>query len=43
MKTNFDKYIEEQLKDPELADRFERAGEAWDAAYEKAVYDEEQN
>jgi len=31
-KTNFDKYLEEQLKDPEFAARFERAGEAWDVA-----------
>ena len=32
MKTNFDKYLEEQLKDPDFAERFERAGEAWDVA-----------
>ncbi len=31
-KTNFDKYLEEQLKDPAFAARFERAGEAWDVA-----------
>ena len=31
-KTNFDKYLEVQLKDPEFAARFERAGEAWDVA-----------
>ena len=31
-KTNFDLYLEEQLKDPEFAARFERAGEAWDVA-----------
>jgi transcriptional regulator with XRE-family HTH domain len=31
-KTNFDVYLEEQLKDPEFAERFERAGEAWDVA-----------
>ena len=31
-KTNFDNYLEEQLKDPEVAARFERAGEAWDVA-----------
>ena len=31
-KTNFDLYLEEQLKDPEFAERFERAGEAWDVA-----------
>jgi transcriptional regulator with XRE-family HTH domain len=29
-KTNFDKYLEEQLQDPDFAARFERAGEAWD-------------
>jgi len=32
MKTNFDVYLEEQLKDPDFAERFERAGEAWDVA-----------
>jgi transcriptional regulator with XRE-family HTH domain len=31
-KTNFDRYLEEQLKDPDFAERFERAGEAWDVA-----------
>ena len=31
-KTNFDAYLEEQLKDPDFANRFERAGEAWDVA-----------
>src|SRR5437899_602592 len=31
-KTNFDRYLEEQLKDPDFAERFERAGEAWDIA-----------
>ena len=31
-KTNFDLYLEEQLKDPGFAERFERAGEAWDVA-----------
>jgi hypothetical protein len=30
-KTNFDRYLEEQLKEPAFAARFERAGEAWDA------------
>jgi len=30
--TNFDKYLEEQLKDPDFAARFEKAGEAWDVA-----------
>ena len=31
-KTNFDHYLEEQLQDPSIAARFERAGEAWDVA-----------
>src|SRR5438876_3572790 len=31
-KTNFDLYLEEQLKDPVFAERFEKAGEAWDVA-----------
>jgi transcriptional regulator with XRE-family HTH domain len=30
--TNFDRYLEEQLKDPDFAARFRRAGEAWDVA-----------
>ena len=31
-KTNFDRYLEEQLKDPDFAERFKAAGEAWDIA-----------
>jgi hypothetical protein len=31
-RTNFDRYLEEQLQDPAFAGRFERAGEAWDVA-----------
>lgn len=31
-KTNFDHYLDEQLKDPAFAARFKRAGEAWDVA-----------
>lgn len=31
-KTNFDLYLEEQLKDSDFAARFDRAGEAWDVA-----------
>ena len=31
-KTNFDRYLEEQLKDPDFARRFRDAGEAWDVA-----------
>jgi transcriptional regulator with XRE-family HTH domain len=31
-KTNFDRYLEDQLKDPSFSERFKRAGEAWDVA-----------
>jgi transcriptional regulator with XRE-family HTH domain len=31
-KTNFDRYLEEQLQDPEFAERFKAAGEAWDVS-----------
>ncbi len=36
-RTSFDKYLEEQLKDPAFAERFERAGEAWDVALQIAA------
>ena len=36
-KTNFDKYLEEQLRDKDFADRFERAGAAWDVALQIAA------
>ena len=36
-KTNFDLYLEEQLKDPDFAERFERAGEGWDVAMQLAA------
>ncbi|MBI3358863.1 MAG: helix-turn-helix domain-containing protein [Nitrospirae bacterium] len=36
-KTNFDLYLEEQLKDPVFAERFERSGEAWDVALQIAA------
>lgn len=36
-KTNFDKYLEEQLKDPKFAERFQEAGEAWDVAVQIAA------
>jgi transcriptional regulator with XRE-family HTH domain len=36
-KTNFDLYLEEQLKDPVFAGRFEKAGEAWDVALQLAA------
>ena len=31
-KTNFDLFLEKQLRDPDFAKRFKRAGEAWDVA-----------
>jgi transcriptional regulator with XRE-family HTH domain len=36
-KTNFDIYLEEQLQDPAFAERFEKAGEAWDVALQLAA------
>ena len=36
-KTNFDRYLEEQLKDERFARRFHRAGEAWDVALQLAA------
>ena len=36
-KTNFDRYLEEQLNDPGFAARFKKAGEAWDVALELAT------
>ena len=35
-KTNFDHYLEEQLKTPEFAEKFGKAGEAWDVAIQLA-------
>src|SRR4051812_44977196 len=37
MKTNFDVYLEAQLRDPAFAARFECAGEAWDVAMQIAA------
>jgi transcriptional regulator with XRE-family HTH domain len=34
---NFDRYLREQLADPEFARRFERAGQAWDVALQIAA------
>ena len=31
-KTNFDLFLEEQLRDPDFVERFKRAGEGWDVA-----------
>jgi len=36
-KTNFDRFLEEQLRDPDFAERFKRAGEAWDVALQMAA------
>jgi transcriptional regulator with XRE-family HTH domain len=36
-KTNFDEFLEEQLRDPDFAERFRRAGEAWDVALQIAA------
>lgn len=35
-RTNFDEYLQEQLKDPDFAERFKKAGEAWDVAIKLA-------
>jgi transcriptional regulator with XRE-family HTH domain len=36
-KTNFDRYLEEQMRDPRFAARLKRAGEAWDVALQIAA------
>src|SRR6266496_1969082 len=36
-KTNFDIFLEEQLRDPDFAERFKRAGEAWEVALQIAA------
>ena len=36
-KTNFDRYLEEQMKDPDFARRYQKAGEAWEVALQLAV------
>ncbi len=36
-KTNFDRYLEAQLKDPDFTARFQKAGEAWDVAFQMAA------
>jgi len=40
-KTNFDKYLDRQLKDKEFAARFKKAGAAWDIAIKLAALREE--
>jgi transcriptional regulator with XRE-family HTH domain len=41
MKTNFDSYLEKQCKDPAFAERFAKAGEAWDVALQIAALREQ--
>jgi len=36
-KTNFDKYLDEQLEREDFAERFKKAGEAWDIAVQLAA------
>jgi hypothetical protein len=40
-KTNFDIYLERQLQDPEFAQRYRKAGEAWDKALNIAALREQ--
>ena len=40
-KTNFDLHLEERLRDPVFAERFKRAGEAWDVALQIAALREQ--
>ena len=35
-RTNFDLYLEDQLKNPDFVERFKKAGEAWDVAIQLA-------
>lgn len=37
-KTNFDRYLDGQLRDPAVAARFEEAGEAWDVALQIVAF-----
>jgi transcriptional regulator with XRE-family HTH domain len=41
MKTNFDQYLDEHLKDSAFAKRFAEAGEAWEVALQLAALREE--
>lgn len=36
-KTNFDRYLDEQMKDQAFAERFAQAGQAWDVALQIAA------
>ena len=36
-RTNFDHYLQDQMRDPDFAARFKKAGEAWDLAIQLAA------
>ena len=38
LKTNFDIYLEKQLKDPDFATRFKKATKAWDVIIDSAPF-----
>ena len=40
-KTNFDRFLEEQLRDPQFAKRFKQAGAAWDVAVQLSALREQ--
>ena len=40
-KTNFDRYLAEQMEDPVFAARFRQAGQAWDVALQLAALREQ--
>ena len=40
-KTNFDLFLEEELRDPQFAERFKQAGEAWDLALQLTAQSEQ--
>ena len=40
-KTNFDRFLAEQMEDPVFAARFKQAGEAWDVALQLAALREQ--
>ena len=35
-RTNFDLYLKDQLRDPDFAQRFKKAGESWEGAIQLA-------
>jgi DNA-binding XRE family transcriptional regulator len=39
--TNFDRYLKKQMKDPDFAEGFRQAGEAWDVAIQLTALREE--